>query len=213
LYKNISGSLAETGVTAFSTFSIRSNSNHAPNLSLSSKRSQFPRTFLPHRMCSLKSATDTAPSWGRLPSYKTLDINSEKFYHIHRSEFVLYSNAVIFTHQKNSMKIPNANHAIIDIQKLRDYCLNPAHDEGKHKARLFAAALGMAADDAEDLREMLYQAVMTQSNAQLGRRDEYGQRYVLDIMIERRGKRAMIRSGWIIEHGKDIPRLTTRYPL
>ena len=111
------------------------------------------------------------------------------------------------------MKIPNADRAIIDIQKLRDYCLNPTHDEGKHKARLFAAALGMTAGDAEDLRDMLYQAVMTQDNARLGRRDEYGQRYVLDFILEKHGRRAMIRSGWMIEHGKDIPRLTTCYPL
>jgi hypothetical protein len=41
------------------------------------------------------------------------------------------------------MKIPNADRAVVDIRKLRDYCLNPQHDEGKHKARLFAVALGM----------------------------------------------------------------------
>lgn len=31
---------------------------------------------------------------------------------------------------------------MVDIAKLRDYCLNPLHDEGKHKARVFASALG-----------------------------------------------------------------------
>ncbi len=110
------------------------------------------------------------------------------------------------------MKIPNAERAVVDIRKLRDYCLNPMHDEGKHKARLFAAALGMTANDAEDLREALLQAVKTQ-DAQLGRHDEYGQRYIIDFMLEWRGKRAMIRSGWIIEHDMDTPRLTTCYPL
>lgn len=97
-------------------------------------------------------------------------------------------------------------------RKLRDYCLNPLHDEGKHKARLFAAALSMTADDAEDLREVLLQVVKTHE-AQLGRRDEYGQRYIVDFMLEWRGQRAMLRSGWIIEHGSDTPRLTTCYPL
>jgi hypothetical protein len=47
----------------------------------------------------------------------------------------------------------------------------------------------------------------------LGRRDEYGQRYIIDFMLEWRDKRSMIRSGWIIEHDTDIPRLTTCYPL
>jgi hypothetical protein len=110
------------------------------------------------------------------------------------------------------MKIPNAERAVVDIRKLRDYCLNPIHDEGKHKARLFAAALSMTANDAEDLREALLQAVKTE-DARLGRRDEYGQRYLIDFMLAWRGKQAMIRSGWIIEHGTEMPRLTTCYPL
>ena len=111
------------------------------------------------------------------------------------------------------MRIPNAEHAVVDIRKLRDYCLNPDHDEGKHKARLFAAALGMTVIDAEDLREILLKAVRTHDGAQFGRRDKYGQRYLVDLTIEWHGKRSLIRSGWIIEHGSDVPRLTTCYPM
>ena len=110
------------------------------------------------------------------------------------------------------MIIPNAERAVVDIRKLRDYCLDPTHMEGKHKARLFAAASGMTRDDAEDLRAALLQAVKTHE-AKLGRRDEYGQRYLVDFILEWRDKRAMIRSGWIIEHDSDTPRLTSCYPL
>lgn len=46
------------------------------------------------------------------------------------------------------MLIPSAEHAIVDIRKLRDYCLNPEHDKGQHKARLFSTLLGMTADSA-----------------------------------------------------------------
>jgi hypothetical protein len=35
------------------------------------------------------------------------------------------------------MKLPNAEKAVVDIVKLRDYSLNPHHPEGKHKARAF----------------------------------------------------------------------------
>ena len=110
------------------------------------------------------------------------------------------------------MKLPNAELAVIDMRKLSDYCLNPLHDEGKHKARLFAAALGMTADDAEELGAALLQAALAQ-DAQLGRRDDYGQRYTIDFPLEWHGKQAVIRSGWIIEHDADAPRLTTCYPL
>ena len=108
--------------------------------------------------------------------------------------------------------MPHANRAVVDIRKLRDYCLNPLHDEGQHKARLFAAALGMTAADAEDLRTLLLQAVQT-VDAHVGRRDAYGQRYTGDVLLEWRDQQAMVRSGWIIEHGADTPRLTTCYPL
>lgn len=51
--------------------------------------------------------------------------------------------------------IPNAENAVVDIRKLRDYCLKPEHDEGKHKARLFSSILGMTAENAEELRQIL----------------------------------------------------------
>ena len=110
------------------------------------------------------------------------------------------------------MKIPNAQHAIVDIRKVRDYCLNPQHNSGKHKARRFATALGMGPDDAEALRKVLLQAVKT-CHARLGQEDVYGQRYTIDFVCEWQGRQATIRSGWIIDRGSDIPRLVTAYPL
>jgi hypothetical protein len=111
-----------------------------------------------------------------------------------------------------NMLIPNADHAIVDIRKLRDYCLNLEHEDGKHKARLFLSILGMTADNAEELRQILLEVVKTQE-ARLGRRDEFGQRYTLDFIIEWQDRRAALRSGWIIEHDSEIPKLTTCYPL
>ncbi|HEY9603071.1 MAG TPA: hypothetical protein V6C85_15765 [Allocoleopsis sp.] len=110
------------------------------------------------------------------------------------------------------MIIPNAEHAVVDVRKLRDYCLNSTHDRGKHKARLFESMLGMTASDAEELRRILLEVVKTHE-VQLGRRDDYGQRYSLDFVLEWGERSATIRSGWIIEHGSDTPRLTTCYPL
>ena len=110
------------------------------------------------------------------------------------------------------MKIPNAEHAIVDIRKLRDYCLNPQHNKGKNKARLFASLLGMSSNDAEELRDALLEAVRKQ-DAQLAEKDAYGQRYTLDFRLTWQDKQATIRSGWIIETDADIPKLTTAFPL
>lgn len=70
----------------------------------------------------------------------------------------------------------------------------------------------MTAHDAENRRNELLQVVKTH-DAAIGRRDAYGQRYLIDFLLEWRGKQAMIRSGWIIEWNTDVPRLTTFYLL
>jgi hypothetical protein len=95
---------------------------------------------------------------------------------------------------------------------LRDYCLNPEHDDGKHKARLFLSSLGMTANDAEELRQILLKVVKI-GEVRQGRQDEYGQRYTLDFPIKWQNRSATLRSGWIVEHGSTAPRLTTCYPL
>lgn len=110
------------------------------------------------------------------------------------------------------MLIPNAENAIVDIRKLRDYCLNLEHDEGKHKALLFSMVFRMTANDAENLRQILLQVVKTHE-AKLGRQDEFGQRYTLDFQLEWQDRSGIVRSGWIVEQGFDLPKLTTCYPL
>jgi hypothetical protein len=94
------------------------------------------------------------------------------------------------------MLIPNAGKAVVDIRKLRDYCLNPEHNDGKHKARIFLSTLGMTADNAEELRQILLEVVQTHE-ARLGRQDEFEQRYTLDFSIEWQNRSATLRSGWM----------------
>jgi hypothetical protein len=110
------------------------------------------------------------------------------------------------------MKIPNAENAIIDIRKLRDYCLDESHPVGKHKARLFASALNLDKENAEDLHDVLL-IVVRQNEAEEGKKDEFGQRYTVDFELEKDNKRATVRSGWIIETKSDIPKLTTCFIL
>ena len=110
------------------------------------------------------------------------------------------------------MLIPNSENALVDIRKLCDYCLNSEHDNCKHKARLFSSILGMTANNAEELRQILLEVIQTHE-AQLGRQDEFGQRYILDSTIEWHNRIATLRNGWIIEHGSEMPKLTTCYTL
>ena len=40
------------------------------------------------------------------------------------------------------MKLPNADRAVVEIEKLRDYCLSSSHPRGRHKARVFCHCFG-----------------------------------------------------------------------
>ena len=110
------------------------------------------------------------------------------------------------------MKIPNAEHAVVDLRKLEDYCLNPEHPRGKHKAHVFASALRLTAADAAVLREELLARVQTEE-CEEGGSDEFGRRYVLDFSYRKGDNEAMIRSTWIIKATEDFPRLTSCFVL
>jgi hypothetical protein len=93
----------------------------------------------------------------------------------------------------SAMKLPNHERAVVDIDKLRNYCLNPEHRRGCHKARVFAASLGLTLHHAEDLRYALLAAARN-NDAIPAEVDEYGRRYVVDFMASGPSGQAMVRS-------------------
>ncbi len=93
------------------------------------------------------------------------------------------------------MQLPNGERAIVDLRKLRDYCLNSDSPRGRHKARVFAAALGLTAEDAPKMQAKLREIART-GEAALGEVDLYGQRYTIDFEMVTEVGKATIRSGW-----------------
>jgi len=108
------------------------------------------------------------------------------------------------------MLLPNGRRAVVDIRKLRDYCLNLDSPRGKHKAHVFAIALRITAADAPKLREKLLEVART-GEAVLGELDMYGQRYIIDFEVATDVGKAVVRSGWIVLHRDRLPRLATCY--
>jgi hypothetical protein len=111
------------------------------------------------------------------------------------------------------MKLPNAEKAVIDIAKLRDYSLNPNHPEGKHKARVFQAKLGIGRNDAERLRQVILEAIL-KADAIEQKPTLYGRRFFVDFEVSwPEGKfilsTALVRTAWIIRNDEGFPRLTT----
>ena len=105
-------------------------------------------------------------------------------------------------------KLPNGERAEVDIRKLREYSLNPEHDEGKHKARVFRAALDFTQEDAERLREMVLEAARNEE-ALVGNRTNHGQLYTVDFTTEGLRGSVVIRTAWIVTLDTDFPRLVT----
>ena len=94
------------------------------------------------------------------------------------------------------------------MAKLRDYALDPIHTKGKHKARVFASALGLTRNDAEWLRDELLRAARA-VDCSLGPLTPHGQRYVQIFNLARGEKTCRIRSVWNIRPNEDFPRLIT----
>ena len=108
------------------------------------------------------------------------------------------------------MKLPNADGALIDTNKLRAYSLSSTHDRGKHKARLFAAILGLTSQDADLLQALILEAIQ-QHEATPGQTDEYGQRFTVNVPLTHNQTTAMVQTAWIIRIDETFPRLVSCY--
>lgn len=108
------------------------------------------------------------------------------------------------------MKLPNGDRAMVDPGKIGDYCLNPAHPEGRHKARVFAETVGLVREDSPILIGALRLAARHE-DVEEGVVDHYGHRYTLDFDFDGPTGSRTIRSVWIVRAGEDAPRLVTCY--
>ena len=109
------------------------------------------------------------------------------------------------------MNLPNANLAIVDREKITEYLLNAAHPDNGGKAAFFAG-LGFTHRDwktfADALRHLAaFSAVITSMES------VHGIKYIVDGTIQGpNGSFGTVRTIWIIDSGRDRPRLVTAYP-
>jgi hypothetical protein len=108
--------------------------------------------------------------------------------------------------------LPHGDNAIVDIRKIEDYCLSSSHPRGRHKARVFREALGLQRGDAAWLREVFLEAARFAEALEIAS-DVWGSYWRLDIVAERLGKSAVIRTIWMVRAGENVPRLVTCWVL
>jgi hypothetical protein len=83
------------------------------------------------------------------------------------------------------VRLPRADTVTIDSRKLTHYCLDPRIRSGRHKARVFREALGITGADAVWFRQQLLDAVAALDTTRIAS-DAYGDRWRIDVPIERR---------------------------
>lgn len=106
--------------------------------------------------------------------------------------------------------LPGFDKAVIQPGKLVDYALNPDHPKGGSKARVFAAALGFTRENWPDLAAAILAAL--QHHPAVEREIKpYGREFAVDLSITGPAGSAIVRTGWMIDNGSDVPRLTTIY--
>jgi hypothetical protein len=106
--------------------------------------------------------------------------------------------------------LPRAEQAWIPEAKLRDYALDPDHQDGGHKARVFAAALGVQRRDWAQLRDAILEALPRVPVREIRDRDDGAASYTVIVEVTLNGRRARVTTGWYVAAGKS-PRLASAY--
>jgi len=112
---------------------------------------------------------------------------------------------------KDAMKLPRNQEAIVSEEKITGYLLSESHPVGKAKAMYFRK-IGYTEKNVAQLREDLIKIAVTSAvSEEVG--TPFGIKYIVDgDVASPDGTRARLRTVWIIETGEDFPRFVTAYP-
>jgi hypothetical protein len=92
-----------------------------------------------------------------------------------------------------------------------EYLLNDAHPDNGGKA-LFFAALGFSREESQTLASALLKLAQ-ETEVAITVETSHGIKYIVDGRLSTpSGKRAMVRTVWIVDKGSENPRLVTAYP-
>jgi hypothetical protein len=107
--------------------------------------------------------------------------------------------------------LPQADRAEVPEDKLHGYALNSEHPTGRHKARVFASALGIGRGDWPFLRAQIVDRVPRSPVTAIRPKPPHGVEYEVRIEIDGlNGETHPIVTGWLVADA-GVPRLLTAY--
>ena len=111
----------------------------------------------------------------------------------------------------NTELLPNREYVDIPDAKISGYVLNKTHPVGKNKAIAFEKYLGYNVNNKDELLHEVYEGIKRYKCFKRAE-TKYGQPYEVTMVIKgANGKYARVKTGWIIDNGTNVPRLTTMY--
>jgi hypothetical protein len=109
------------------------------------------------------------------------------------------------------VRLPNADQAVIDPQRLHGYLLSVSHPVGRFKARFFTA-LGYVAEHWEEFESDIRVQHLTQ-DADLSESMPDGELFTIRAILNgRNGQSAIVLSVWFVPAVGGVPRFVTAYP-
>ena len=109
------------------------------------------------------------------------------------------------------MPIPNADQAVVPIEKITEYLLNPLHPVGGPKAR-WLFALGYRIESPQELADGLL-GIVRESEDFTAHAGVFGVKYaVRGTLITPSTRSARVLTVWMIENDSAFPRLVSAFP-
>lgn len=108
------------------------------------------------------------------------------------------------------LRLPRAREAVIPTEKLVGYALDPEHPRGRHKARVFAAALGLRQRDWRYLHDQILEAVVN-GEVRGTRISPHGVLYDVVVLVDGlNGATQRVATIWLVA-GDRPPRLVSTW--
>jgi hypothetical protein len=108
------------------------------------------------------------------------------------------------------VRLPRAREATIPTATLASYALDPAHERGRHKARMFASALGITVSDWRYLHDQIL-AQLPEGEVRSTHITPFGIAYEVIVMIDGlNGRTVPVVTTWMVAPDTP-PRLTSTW--
>jgi uncharacterized protein YukE len=103
---------------------------------------------------------------------------------------------------------PDFGSVEVDSNKISGYAMNPDHPVGGNKYRVIHSATGLGVDDAASVERQIRDGVRMGTPI-LGKVNEWGQRWAVDVPLIGPSGSMTVRTAWILDNGSTMPRLVT----